>query len=186
MSPIVLTLQMCLFLLTLPVFVLNVLGLWDILMKKMFPFIMLHINEMYSKSMDGIKRDLFSNLSDFENPSKELNLLEIGCGTGTNFKFYPNGCRITCLDINPNFQSYLTKSQVESDHLKFEGFIIASADNMGSVADESMDVVVCTLLVCCVPNTPKVLEEVQRVLKSPFLFLDKSHFLKKSGRSPFL
>uniref|UniRef100_A0A8C5M026 Methyltransferase type 11 domain-containing protein n=1 Tax=Leptobrachium leishanense TaxID=445787 RepID=A0A8C5M026_9ANUR len=151
MSPIILILQLILFLLAFPIYVLNFLGIWD-----------------------SIKKDLFSNLSDFANSSKELNVLEIGCGTGANFKFYPNGSRITCLDVNPNFQSYLSKSQMESDHIKFEGFVVASADNMTTVADASMDVVVCTLLACSLPDTPKMLEEVRRVLKpgGAFYFLE--------------
>ncbi|XP_063300858.1 thiol S-methyltransferase TMT1A-like [Pelobates fuscus] len=174
MSLFILTFQLILYLLAFPIYVLNFLGIWDKIIKKVFPALLFRLTKMYNKSMEGIKRDLFSNLSDFENASKEINLLEIGCGTGANFKFYPNGCKITCLDLNPNFQSYLSKSQAESDHLKFEGFVVASADNMSPVPDASMDVVVCTLLVCSVPNTPKILDEVWRVLKpgGAFYFLE--------------
>ncbi|CAI9578938.1 unnamed protein product [Staurois parvus] len=45
---------------------------------------------------------------------------------------------------------------------------------MTSVADASMDVVVCTLLTCFVPNTPAVLKEVQRVLRrgGAFYFIE--------------
>ncbi|XP_063291469.1 thiol S-methyltransferase TMT1A-like [Pelobates fuscus] len=165
MSLVILILQLALFILVLPIILLNFIGIWDRIVKKIFPFFMAHFTETYNKSMDGIKKDLFSNLSDFENDLKEINLLEIGCGTGANFKFYPNGCKITCLDLNPNFQSFLSKSQAESNHLKFEDFVVASADNMSPVPDASMDVVVCTLLVCSIPNTPKILDEVWRVLK---------------------
>ncbi|XP_053311787.1 putative methyltransferase-like protein 7A [Spea bombifrons] len=174
MAVVILLLQSFLFLLALPIYVLNCLGIWDKMVKKIFPYLLCKLTAMYNKSMEQIKKDLFSNVSDFASSSKELTLLEIGCGTGANFKFYPDGCRVTCMDLNPNFQSFLSESQAKCDHLKFERFLVASADNMSQVADNSMDVVVCTLLVCSVPNTPKVLKEVQRVLRpgGAFYFLE--------------
>ncbi|KAM8976771.1 thiol S-methyltransferase TMT1A-like [Pelodytes ibericus] len=174
MSLVIFILQLILFVLALPLYILNLLGIWDMIIKRIFPYFLAVFMEMYNKSMDTIKKDLFSNLCDFASPSKPLTLLEIGCGTGTNFKYYPSGCSITCLDINPNFQSFLSKSQAKCDHLKFERFLVASADNMSPVADASMDVVVCTLLACSLPSTPKVLEEVWRVLKpgGAFFFLE--------------
>ncbi|KAM4795307.1 thiol S-methyltransferase TMT1A-like [Rhinophrynus dorsalis] len=165
MSLIVVICQLTIALLALPVYILNFLGLWNSISKKIFPYFLNKLSDVYNKAMEGTKKDLFSNLCDFAGPSKELNLLEIGCGTGANFQFYPPGCKVTCLDINPNFQEFLSKNQKKNDHLKFERFVVSSADNMSQISDGSMDVVVCTLLVCSVPDTPKVLEEVWRVLR---------------------
>ncbi|CAI9578937.1 unnamed protein product [Staurois parvus] len=170
MSAIIFILQLILAGIMLPLYILQYLGIWGSIVKKIFPLFISKFTVSYNKLMEEQKRNLFSNLSDFAGSSKELRLLEVGCGTGANFKFYPSGCRVTCLDINPNFQKFLSKSQAENDHLKYEGFLVASADNMTPVADTSMDVVVCTLLACSLPNTPAVLKEVQRVLR-PVSFL---------------
>ncbi|KAM4794900.1 thiol S-methyltransferase TMT1B-like [Rhinophrynus dorsalis] len=175
MHVIILILQLLIALLALPVYILNLLGIWDVTMKKFFPYFMVKFTDLYNKAMEATKKDLFSNLCDFAGPSKELTLLEIGCGTGANFKFYPTGCKVTCLDINPNFQTFLDNSQTMNDHLKFERFVVASADNMSQVADGSMDVVVCTLTVCSVPDTRKVLDEVLRVLKPGGAFYFMEH-----------
>ncbi|NP_001072195.1 methyltransferase like 7A [Xenopus tropicalis] len=174
MSLLISILQLCLAILTLPLHILSFLGIWSVISRKIFPYILAPLMKSYNNVMDATKKDLFSNLGDFAGNSKEIKLLEIGCGTGANFKFYPNNCRVTCLDINPNFEKFLVKSQAENSHLKFEGSLVASADNMKQVADASQDVVVCTLVVCSVPNTPKVLEEVWRVLKpgGAFFFLE--------------
>ncbi|XP_075055394.1 thiol S-methyltransferase TMT1A-like [Mixophyes fleayi] len=165
MSVIIITLQLIVAVLTLPLHVLYYLGMWDSLAKKVHPHILVKFTNIYNKLMEDHKRNLFSNISDYASTSKELRLLEVGCGTGANFKFYPSGCRVTCLDLNPNFKTYLCKSQAENDHLKYEGFLVASADNMTPVADASMDVVVCTLVFCSVPSSPAVLKEIHRVLK---------------------
>ncbi|XP_075449531.1 thiol S-methyltransferase TMT1A-like [Ascaphus truei] len=174
MSLLILILQLSIALLALPVHVLHFLGLWSSISKRIFPYIILKISEVYNKKMESTKKDLFSNLCDFTGPSGELTLLEIGCGTGVNFKFYPRGCRVTCLDCNPNFQTFLSKSQAENGHLKFERFLVAPAENMSQVADGSVDVVVCTLLACSVTSIQKVLEEVLRVLRpgGAFYFLE--------------
>ncbi|XP_077339842.1 thiol S-methyltransferase TMT1A-like [Lithobates pipiens] len=165
MSVIILILQLILAVILLPLYILYYLGIWGFILKKIFPLFVSRISVSYNKVMENYKNSLFSNLSDFAGSTKELKLLDVGCGTGANFRFYPNGCRVTCLDCNPNFQTFLRKSQAENDHLKYDGFLLASADNMTSVADASMDVVVCTLLTCSVPSTPAVLEEVLRVLR---------------------
>ncbi|XP_072254473.1 thiol S-methyltransferase TMT1A-like [Pyxicephalus adspersus] len=174
MSTVIFTLQLVLATMMLPIYILYYLGIWGLIVKKIFPLFVSRMSVSYNKVMESYKRSLFSNLSDFADSSNELRLLEIGCGTGANFRFYPRGCRVTCLDLNPNFQKFLTQSQAESDHLKFDGFLLASADNMTPVADASMDVVVCTLLTCSVPSTPVLLREVQRVLRpgGAFYFIE--------------
>ncbi|CAI9559668.1 unnamed protein product [Staurois parvus] len=165
MSAIIFILQLIMAILMLPFYILYYLGIWGFIVKKIFPLFVSRISVSYNKVMENYKKRLFSNLSDFAGSSKELRLLEVGCGTGANFRFYPSGCKVTCLDLNPNFQKFLRKSQADNDHLKYDGFLLASVDNMTSVADASMDVVVCTLLTCSVPSTPAVLKEVQRVLR---------------------
>ncbi|OCT95814.1 methyltransferase-like protein 7A [Xenopus laevis] len=174
MSLVIYILQLCLAVLFLPLHFLSFLGIWNVISRKIFPYILAPSMRSYNKLMDSTKKDLFSNLSDFASNSKDFRLLEIGCGSGSNFKFYPSNCKVTCLDVNPNFEKFVSKSQAENNHLKFERFLVASADNMKQVADDSQDVVVCTLVACSVPNTPKVLEEVWRVLKpgGAFFFLE--------------
>ncbi|XP_069826384.1 thiol S-methyltransferase TMT1A-like [Dendropsophus ebraccatus] len=174
MAVIIFLLQFLAAIILLPLHILYYLGLWDPIIKNYFPHFLSKFTETYNNVMEGEKRKLFRNMSDFSGPSKGLRLLELGCGTGANFKFYPSGCKVTCLDINPNFQSFLSKSQAENDHLIYERFLVASADNMTPVADGSMDVVVCTLLACSVPDTPAVLKEVKRVLRpgGAFYFIE--------------
>ncbi|XP_035112675.2 thiol S-methyltransferase TMT1A isoform X3 [Callithrix jacchus] len=159
-------LRLAVYILAFPMYLLNFLGLWSWMCKKWFPYFLMRFSVMYNEQMASKKRELFSNLQEFAGPSGKLSLLEVGCGTGTNFKFYPPGCRVTCIDPNPNFEKFLIKSIAENRHLQFERFVVAAGENMHQVADGSMDVVVCTLVLCSVENQEQILREVRRVLRS--------------------
>ncbi|KAM9319911.1 thiol S-methyltransferase TMT1A-like [Gastrophryne carolinensis] len=174
MSIIIFFLQLLLAVIMYPLHFLQYAGLLHLIIRTWFPYFMTKFSNAYNKVMDEEKKKLFSTLSDFAGSSKELRLLEIGCGTGTNFKYYPSGSKVTCLDINPNFEKYLSKSLAENSHITYENFFVASADCMTTVADASMDVVVCTLVACSLKNTLDVLKEAKRVLRpgGAFYFIE--------------
>ncbi|KAF4010248.1 hypothetical protein G4228_001753 [Cervus hanglu yarkandensis] len=152
MALTVLILWLAICILVFPMYLLDFLGLWNWVCKQWFPYFLARFTVMYNEQMASKKRELFSNLREFMGPSGKLSLLELGCGTGANFKFYPSGCQVTCVDPNPR-------------HLQFERFIVAAGENMHQVATGSMDVVVCTLVLCSVKNQEQILQEVRRVLR---------------------
>ena len=67
--------------------------------------------------------------------------------------------------VEPNafFEPLFYERQQKSD-IKMEKFLLTHAEDMKEVADNSMDVVVSTLVLCSVKNVKQTLEEVQRVL----------------------
>ncbi|XP_070793897.1 thiol S-methyltransferase TMT1A-like isoform X2 [Pituophis catenifer annectens] len=162
---LILILQQCIKILTLPIHVLAYFGLWDPICKKTFPFFMKKLSKNYNEKLHKEKETLFKNMQDFADSSGKLHLLEIGVGTGSNFQFYPPNSHVTCVDYNPNFQNFLLESMAQNTHLQFENFVVASAENMSSVSDNSVDVVVCTLLLCSVNSPQAVLKEALRVLR---------------------
>ncbi|XP_048344325.1 putative methyltransferase-like protein 7A isoform X2 [Sphaerodactylus townsendi] len=161
-------------LLALPIYLLWYLGLWGPFCKKAFPHVMAQVAVSYNKKMFSKKKELFSNLKDFAGPSGELTLLEIGAGTGANFEFYPAGCRLICNDSNDNFNKFLYKSLSQNPHLQLERCVIAPAEDLQQIPNASVDVVVCTLVLCSVKSIERVLSEVCRVLRpgGAFYFLE--------------
>lgn len=153
------------FTLALPLHLIDSMGLYSAY-KYVFPFLAYNISFLYNDKMHKTKRELFRNLGNFARTDGTLRLLEIGCGSGTNFKFYPYGCTVICTDPNPHFQKYLRMSLDANKHLTYDTFMVASGENMKEVKDESVDVVVCTLVLCSVSNVRQVLKEVRRVLRT--------------------
>ncbi|KAF3689758.1 Methyltransferase-like protein 7A [Channa argus] len=147
-----------------PLHLIHAVGLYEIY-KRFFPLCLYWMSAKYNKKMYGKKKELFRSLPEFNKPGGQLTILEIGCGTGTNFEFFPPGCQVICTDPNRHFQRYLKKSMDQNDHLTYERFVVSSGEDMGSVEDESIDVVVCTLVLCSVNDVPQTLREVQRILR---------------------
>ena len=87
-------------------------------------------------------------------------------GTGTNLEFYPTGSRLHCVDPNQSFEVFFRRECVQrAAHLHPEiRFVVERGESMPSVADQSVDVVVSTLVMCSVTHLDQMLREVRRVL----------------------
>ncbi|XP_059185750.1 N6-adenosine-methyltransferase TMT1A-like [Centropristis striata] len=164
------------FVLTLPLHLMKITGLYG-MYKRLFPLLAYNITFSYNDKMNQTKKDLFRNVSRFANTDGTLRLLEIGCGSGANFKFYPYGCTVTCTDPNPHFEKYLQMSMDANEHLTYDTFVVVSGEDMEGVQDESVDVVVCTLVLCSVRDVQRVLQEVRRILKTGGAFYFLEHVL---------
>ncbi|XP_069011286.1 thiol S-methyltransferase TMT1A-like [Embiotoca jacksoni] len=159
--------------LTCPLHLLKLVGLFG-MYKRLFPFLAYNITFSYNDKMHQTKRDLFRNVCKFADSDGTLRLLEIGCGSGANFKFYPHGCTVICTDPNPHFEKYLRMSMDANKHLTYDRFVVVSGEDMKDVQDESVGVVVCTLVLCSVRNVQQVLREARRILRTggAFYFLE--------------
>ena len=93
-----------------------------------------------------------------------LRVLEIGPGPGYNFEFYPSNSRLTVVEVNPHFKDQFFAKQIDHPHIQMERFIVGFAEDMKGVADNSIDIVVSTMVLCSVRNVDKALQEIQRVL----------------------
>lgn len=90
-------------------------------------------------------------------------VLEIGSGTGVNISFYQNIDRLICSEPDEHMRKHLVK-KIEA-HNGFPIELLTSAAEKIEVEDDSIDVVVSTLVMCSVHNQAKVLEEIKRILK---------------------
>ncbi|KAM6928382.1 thiol S-methyltransferase TMT1B-like [Xenentodon cancila] len=159
--------------LCLPFHVMKITGLY-VMYKRLFPTLAYNITFSYNDKMHNRKRELFRNVARFADSDGTLRLLEIGCGSGANFRFYPDGCTVICTDPNPHFEKYLQMSMDRNTHLTYDEFLIVSGEDMREIQDDSVDVVVSTLVLCSVNDVQKVLQEVRRVLRAggAFYFLE--------------
>ena len=149
-------------------FLLGALLLVKVLLKSFFPHILNFIMKTVHSHIIIVKEKLFEEaFKQIKTGSKKLEILEIGIGTGENFKSYPKNANLTILDKTDEFLPFLQKSISKNnrDDLKISKLVINYAENMESIESASMDAVVHTFILCSVKDSDKVLSEIQRVLK---------------------
>ena len=95
--------------------------------------------------------------------------MEVGAGTGANFKYYPSGTDVVCVDPNPHFDSYLKSNSEKFPHVHLEEFVLGKAEDMSGVETGSVDSVVCTLVLCSVEDVDQSLAEIKRVLRKVYI-----------------
>lgn len=107
-------------------------------------------------------------------------VLEIGAGNGVNFRYYPPGIQLIVYEPNPYMHERL--HQAARQHGLACQLHPASAGQLDLPA-QSVDAVVCTLVLCTVENPEQVLLEVLRVLKpgGTFFFLEHVAAPRGSG-----
>jgi ubiquinone/menaquinone biosynthesis C-methylase UbiE len=89
-------------------------------------------------------------------------ILEIGAGTGANFSHLPPRSTILALEPNPAMHPALERRAIEHD---MDLRLITEPAEAMPLEDDSVDTVICTLVLCTVDDPEAVLREVQRVLR---------------------
>lgn len=105
-------------------------------------------------------------------------VLEIGSGSGLNFKYYNSEIVSKIIAIDPSIElTFLAEDEAKKHNLDIE-FINKSAEKI-PLPDNSIDSVVSTYTLCSIPLPYSTIHEIFRVLKSGGIFLFSEH-----GRSP--
>lgn len=101
------------------------------------------------------KRRAFSGLAPGE-------VLELGPGVGGNFAYIPPGSKVRAVEPNRAMHDVLIDRAAQRG-IDFE--LIVAAGEALPLPDESVDDVICSLVLCTVDDPERVLEEVLRVLR---------------------
>jgi ubiquinone/menaquinone biosynthesis C-methylase UbiE len=105
-------------------------------------------------------------------------VLEIGAGTGANLRFYRAADHVTASEPSAAMRARLTgklsQAEVPVD-------VIDATAGALPFPDASFDAVVCTLVLCTVPDQQRALGEIRRVLKAPGRLVFFEHV---RGRGP--
>jgi len=111
-----------------------------------------------------IKRELFAELP--------TSILELGPGTGANFRYYPRGSHVVAVEPN-RLAHHVLRREARRRGLTID--IIACEAEALPQETASIGVVVGTLLLCSVRDPGAVLREVCRVLRPGGRFLAVEH-----------
>jgi ubiquinone/menaquinone biosynthesis C-methylase UbiE len=88
--------------------------------------------------------------------------LEIGAGTGANFGYLPRGTHLYAVEPNLRMHARLRRRAAAAG---ISLTLLGSGAEAIPLPDESVDEVICSLVLCTVPDPERVLAEVRRVLR---------------------
>jgi len=138
--------------------------------QRFFAWAMATAAQDYEKKMADRKQHLFANL--------EGEVLELGPGAGPNLPYMSSQNDWLGLEPNPYMHTYLQQKANELG-LKIEVQTATLAN--ASIPGNSKDVVLCTLVLCSVPNLEATIQEILRVLKPGGQFLFIEHVVAPTG-----
>ncbi|XP_055950883.1 thiol S-methyltransferase TMT1B-like [Argiope bruennichi] len=118
------------------------------------------LGRMRTRAFDILKEHLANRKR-----GSPLEILEIGIGGVSNLQYYPENSNLTVLDMNESFIKYFEENRKKYPQVTYKKTVIAMAEDMREIDDNSFDVVVCTYVLCSVKSVRSVLKEVKRVLK---------------------
>ena len=88
--------------------------------------------------------------------------LEIGAGTGSNFKYYSKDAEV--LAIEPSVSMLKRAQRKAPSNIRCEGFGVGSSSWRELLQAESFDTIVCTLVLCTVPDAQQTLADIRNLL----------------------
>ncbi len=138
--------------------------------QKLFAWMMANAAQGYEQAIAARKQTLFAEV--------QGTVLELGPGAGPNFTFLEPNIQWIGIEPNPFMHPYLKeKAQDWGGTIDLRSRPLESAD----IADESIDVVISTLVICSVPHLSETLESIRRVLRPGGQFLFIEHVAAPEG-----
>jgi ubiquinone/menaquinone biosynthesis C-methylase UbiE len=116
----------------------------------------------YDKQMAFFERVLFGDGRQWVCAQATGDVLEVAIGTGRNLPHYPKGIRLTGIDFSPTM---LELARRQADQLGLNVDLRLGDAQALDLPDASFDTVVCTLSLCAIPDEPRGVAEMKRVLR---------------------
>lgn len=95
-------------------------------------------------------------------------VLEVGSGTGINFGFYPSECKVIASEPSAQMLRF-AEERVRSENVKADITLVQTGvgspelDKM--IPETSLDAIVCTLVLCTIPDPVAAIRSFKRWLK---------------------
>ena len=110
-------------------------------------------------------------------------VVELGPGVGANLAYLPAGSRLIAVEPNVAMHDALRR-RAKAAGIPLD--VISGGAESIPLPDASVDEVICTLVLCTVPDPHRVLREVRRVLRPGGRFRFVEHIAAAGGRRRFV
>lgn len=137
----------------------------------------------YDPFMSVVEKNALSGRRQALLASLKGKILELGCGTGINFPFYGKDAEVLALEpadaMREQALDRLKNSEVLAK-IRVEPWLLEDERLAKEFSPESFDAVVCTLVLCTVPDPAATLANLRRLLKPGGRLIALEHVRAKS------
>jgi ubiquinone/menaquinone biosynthesis C-methylase UbiE len=116
----------------------------------------------YDRRISFLERVLFGGGREWVCSRAEGDVLELAAGTLRNLQHYPEGVKLTAVELSPEMAA-IGRKRAEELGREID-LRVGDVQNL-DLPDESFDTVTCTLSFCTIPDTRAAAEEAFRVLR---------------------
>jgi ubiquinone/menaquinone biosynthesis C-methylase UbiE len=126
------------------------------------------IKDSYAEFADGMSRFEWLDRSIIGHRRRhrfgdvEGKVLDVACGTGTNFRYLPETVELVGIDISPEM---LANAEEQLTDLGRDGTLLEMDAQNLAFPDDSFDAVISALSTCTFPDPVAALQEMDRVCK---------------------
>lgn len=110
-----------------------------------------------------------------------IRVLEIGAGSGANFRLMRRKVKYWNVDPNTQFEASFLETLKKHPQVEMERWVAGYGEDMHDVPDKHFDVVLITHLLCSVDSVDKVLQECRRVLVEGGRLVFMEHVAQPGG-----
>ena len=116
----------------------------------------------YDRQMGFFERLLFEGGREWACSKIEGEVLEVAISTGRNMPFYPEGIRVTGVELSPEM---LALARQRASELRIDVDLRAGDAQELEFEDDTFDTVLITFAFCTIPDDRQAAEEAFRVLR---------------------
>lgn len=129
-------------------------------MSKFYSKLFAKIYDPFMKSFElKIEKDRYEMLHDLNGQ-----VLDVGSGTGVNFKYFNKNVQVLAVEPSKEMQEKSIE-KIGSKNIKLLNFGVNDNRLIDKIEEKSLDAIVCTLVLCTIPNPEKAIENFKIWLK---------------------
>ena len=143
--------------------------------------------KFFANRYDSFTCDLEQDLSIHrENLIQELEgkILDVGCGTGANFKYFNDRAEVIAIEPSEFMLKKAKDKFPNKDNIKIYNLGANDKELVNIIKPNSLDYVVCTLVLCTISNPKEALNRFSKLLKphGKLILLEHIHSDKNINR----
>ena len=137
----------------------------------------------YDSFMSGLEKQFFQMRNDLIFPL-EGKILDVGSGTGVNFHHFNSETDVIAVEPSSFMMEKAKNKFPDKNHIKMYNLGVNDSELIEMIQPGSLDSVVCTLVLCTIPNPKEALQNFRKWLKpnGKLVVIEHIHAEKKVNR----